>query len=95
MKEKAFLQENYGDFIFEKCKHNVDTIWSLPEIMFIKNNYPELIEKFNIPLDEYPRRCINQIESWKKQKEENNKGQTEIRKMKNRKPTEKNKRNLR
>ena len=45
IKEKAFLQENYGDFIFEKCKHNVDTIWSLPEIMFIKNNYPEIYAK--------------------------------------------------
>ena len=27
----------------------------------------ELIEKFNIPLDEYPRRCVNQINGWKKQ----------------------------
>ena len=26
--------------------------------------------KFNIPLDEYPRRCINQIARWKTQKEE-------------------------
>lgn len=34
---------------------------------FIKSKYPELIEKFNIPLDEYPRRCIEQIEKWKKQ----------------------------
>ena len=37
---------------------------------FIKNSHPELIEKFNIPLDEYPRRCVNQINEWKKQKEE-------------------------
>ena len=37
---------------------------------FIKKDYPELIEKFNIPLDEYPRRCINQINDWNKQKEE-------------------------
>jgi len=37
---------------------------------FIKRNYPELIERFNIPLDEYPRRCINQIEGWKKMREE-------------------------
>lgn len=26
--------------------------------------YPELIEKYNIPLDEYPRRCVKQIEDW-------------------------------
>lgn len=32
---------------------------------FIKKDHPELIEKFNIPLDEYPRRCINQIRDWK------------------------------
>ena len=31
---------------------------------FIKDKYPELIERFNIPLDEYPRRCVNQIEDW-------------------------------
>ncbi|MBQ1256607.1 MAG: alpha-glucosidase/alpha-galactosidase, partial [Clostridia bacterium] len=37
---------------------------------FIKDKYPELIEKFNIPLDEYPRRCINQIENWKKRRDE-------------------------
>ncbi|MBO4342552.1 MAG: alpha-glucosidase/alpha-galactosidase, partial [Clostridia bacterium] len=30
-----------------------------------KSKYPELIEKYNIPLDEYPRRCVNQIEKWK------------------------------
>ena len=36
----------------------------------IKNNYPELIDEWNIPLDEYPRRCENQIERWAKQKEE-------------------------
>ena len=30
-----------------------------------KSKYPELIERFNIPLDEYPRRCINQIARWK------------------------------
>lgn len=32
---------------------------------FIKKDHPELVEKFNIPLDEYPRRCINQIRDWK------------------------------
>ena len=26
--------------------------------------------EFNIPLDEYPRRCVNQIAAWQKQKEE-------------------------
>ena len=45
LKEKAFLKENYGQEIFEKCKHNVDTIWSLPELLFVKNNYPEVYKK--------------------------------------------------
>ena len=36
---------------------------------FIKKDHPELIEKFNIPLDEYPRRCINQIKGWAELKE--------------------------
>lgn len=31
---------------------------------FIKSKYPELIERFNIPLDEYPRRCVKQIKEW-------------------------------
>ena len=35
---------------------------------FIKSNYPHLVEEFNIPLDEYPRRCVNQIAHWKEQK---------------------------
>ncbi len=37
---------------------------------FIKKNYPELIEQLNIPLDEYPRRCVEQIEGWKKMRSE-------------------------
>ncbi len=37
---------------------------------FIKNKYPELIEKWNIPLDEYPRRCIEQIGKWKSMREQ-------------------------
>ena len=29
--------------------------------------YPGLIEEFNIPLDEYPRRCEEQIKDWEEQ----------------------------
>lgn len=43
--EKKYLAEKFGDEIFEKCKHNVDTIWSLPEILFVKNTFPELYKK--------------------------------------------------
>lgn len=36
---------------------------------YIKSKYPELIERFNIPLDEYPRRCVKQIADWKSMRE--------------------------
>ena len=39
-------------------------------VHFIKNAAPELVPEFNIPLDEYPRRCVNQIASWKKMSKE-------------------------
>ena len=31
---------------------------------FIRRTHPELIDRFNIPIDEYITRCINQNESW-------------------------------
>lgn len=31
---------------------------------YLKSKYPELIEKFNIPIDLYLRRCVSQIEGW-------------------------------
>jgi len=52
---------NFGYYITESSEHAAEY---LP--YFIKSKYPELIERFNIPLDEYPRRCIEQIEKWKK-----------------------------
>ena len=36
-------------------------------MFYIKSKYPELIEKYNILLDEYPRRCVEQIEGWEKE----------------------------
>lgn len=54
-----------GYYCTESSEHNSEY-----NNLFIKSKYPELIEKYNIPLDEYPRRCINQIENWKKAKEE-------------------------
>ena len=44
----------------ESSEHNAEY-----NPFYIKSKYPELIEEFNIPLDEYPRRCVNQIEGWK------------------------------
>ena len=49
-----------GYYCTESSEHNAEY-----NPLFIKSRYPELIEKFNIPLDEYPRRCVNQIAGWK------------------------------
>lgn len=56
--------EKLGYYCTESSEHNAEY-----NCFYIKPNYPELIEKFNIPLDEYPRRCVNQIAGWEKQKE--------------------------
>ncbi|MBR3966328.1 MAG: xylulokinase [Clostridia bacterium] len=39
--EVAFLKENYGEIIEKQCLHRADTIWSLPELLWIKRNEPE------------------------------------------------------
>ena len=54
------MMRRFGYYITESSEHTSEyTPW------FIKARCPELIERFNIPLDEYPRRCINQIADWK------------------------------
>lgn len=45
LKECAYLRENYGEAIYEKCCHKPDTIWTLPQLLWIKNNEPELFSK--------------------------------------------------
>ncbi|WP_135555070.1 alpha-glucosidase/alpha-galactosidase [Paenibacillus cymbidii] len=59
------LMLRFGYYVTESSEHNAEY-----HPYFIKRNYPELIERFNIPLDEYPRRCVNQIERWKTMREE-------------------------
>lgn len=39
--EVAYLKENYGALIEKQVLHKADTIWSLPELLWIKNNEPE------------------------------------------------------
>ena len=48
-----------GYYCTESSEHNAEY-----NPFFIKSKYPELIERFNIPLDEYPRRCVYQIKGW-------------------------------
>ena len=57
--------DKLGYYCTESSEHNAEYNY-----LYIKENRPELIEKFNIPLDEYPRRCVNQIANWARQKEE-------------------------
>ena len=54
-----------GYYCTESSEHNAEY-----NNLFIKTRYPELIDNYNIPLDEYPRRCIRQIDRWKTKKEE-------------------------
>ena len=53
---------HFGYYCTESSEHNAEY-----NPFYIKRNYPELIQRYNIPLDEYPRRCVNQIEGWKKE----------------------------
>ncbi len=56
------MMRRFGFYVTESSEHNAEY-----QPYWIKAKYPELIEEYNIPLDEYPRRCIRQIEDWKKQ----------------------------
>ena len=57
--------DKLGYYCTESSEHNAEY-----NPFYIKSKYPELIDKFNIPLDEYPRRCVSQINDWAKQKAE-------------------------
>jgi alpha-galactosidase len=52
--------DKLGYYCTESSEHNAEY-----NPYYIKASQPQLIEKFNIPLDEYPRRCVNQIAGWK------------------------------
>jgi alpha-galactosidase len=58
------LMKRFGYYITESSEHSAEY-----HPYFIKKNYPELIERLNIPLDEYPRRCIEQIAGWKRMRD--------------------------
>lgn len=54
-----------GHFVTESSEHFAEYVpW------FIKDNRPDLIETFGIPLDEYPTRCEEQVAAWERQAEE-------------------------
>ena len=59
------MMRNFGYYNSESSEHTAEY-----HPYFIKSTHPDLIEELNIPLDEYPRRCIGQIKGWKKQRDE-------------------------
>ena len=58
------LMKHFGYYITESSEHNAEY-----HPYFIKKNYPELIEQLQIPIDEYLRRCVDQIAGWETQRD--------------------------
>jgi len=55
----------FGYYVTESSEHSSEYVpW------FIKAKAPELIERFHIPLDEYPRRCVHQIQGWEQMRQD-------------------------
>lgn len=59
------LLDKFGYYVTESSEHNAEY-----HPYFIKSQYPELIANYNIPLDEYPRRCVKQIDDWKQMRDD-------------------------
>ena len=57
--------KHFGYYCTESSEHNAEY-----NMFYIKSKYPELIQRYNIPIDEYPRRCVSQIEVGHKEYEE-------------------------
>jgi alpha-galactosidase len=53
------MLKRLGYFVTESSEHFAEYVpW------YIKQAKPDLIDRYNIPLDEYPRRCEEQITEW-------------------------------
>lgn len=59
------IMHRFGYYLTESSEHDSEY---MP--YWIKNKYPELIERYNIPLDEYLQRCVWAINGWKEQREQ-------------------------
>ncbi|MGY6547674.1 MAG: alpha-galactosidase [Roseinatronobacter sp.] len=58
------VMDHFGYFVTESSEHFAEYVpW------FIKSHRPDLIDTFRIPLDEYPKRCEEQIAAWGAQAE--------------------------
>ncbi|MGO9877323.1 MAG: alpha-glucosidase/alpha-galactosidase [Acidimicrobiia bacterium] len=65
------LLRHFGYFVTESSEHFAEYVpW------FIKRDRPDLIETFRVPLDEYPRRCVDQIARWDREQVQLERGET-------------------
>ncbi len=56
------VMDHMGYFCTESSEHLAEYVpW------FIKDGREDLIDAFSIPLDEYPKRCVEQVADWKAQ----------------------------
>lgn len=62
-KEATFLKEKYGNMIFGKSFHKPDTIWTLPQILWVKENEPEIFKNIGSLFFEkdYIRYCLTGV----------------------------------
>lgn len=58
-KVRFAVMKHFGHFVTESSEHFSEyTPW------FIKRDRPDLVDKYQVPLDEYIRRCEEQIADW-------------------------------
>lgn len=58
-KVRFAVMKHFGHFVTESSEHFSEyTSW------FIKRDRPDLVDQFQVPLDEYIRRCEEQIAGW-------------------------------
>lgn len=54
--------KRFGHFVTESSEHFAEyTPW------FIKPGRPDLIQRYGVPIDEYPKRCVEQVANWQKE----------------------------
>ncbi len=53
------IMHRFGYYVTESSEHSSEYT-----PYFIKDKYPELIERYSIPIDEYLRRCVKQEKEW-------------------------------
>lgn len=63
VKQCALLQEQYGELIEKQTLHKPDTIWTLPHLMWVRENEPEVWAKTKRVLfaKDYVRYCLTGV----------------------------------